>query len=317
MRLDKFDLNLLVALHALLEERNVTRAAERLNLSQPAMSAALRRLREAFNDDILVAHGKKMVPTSHAQALAPQVAEAMVRMQSLVSSSTVFDSATSDRMFRIAASDYITTVLIVPLLAALEIEAPFLRIEISAPSNESMSMLAHGAIDFMVTPEQFLSQDHPKLLLFEEQHVVVGWNENPVFNTPLSDESYHSCGHIAVQISNRLSFAESLQRKMGDRRRIEVVASSFTMVPWMLPGTHRLTLMHERLAKVMQARLPLGVAPPPFTIPPMREMVQFHEARAGDGGLQWMLKRLLEQAALDPLQRTELDGSADPRRSEV
>ena len=296
MRLDNFDLNLLVALHALLEECNVTRAAERLHLSQPAMSAALRRLRLAFNDDILVAHGKTMVPTSHAQSLAPIVAQALVSMQSLVSSSTVFDPKTSQRRFRIATSDYISTVLIAPMLASLQTAAPSVRLEIAAVAADSLSMLERGMIDFMLTPEQFLSPSHPKQLLFEERHVVVGWRDNPVFSKPLTENAYYSCGHVAVEIAGRPSFAEERLKAGGDRRRIELVASSFTMVPWTLPGTGRLAIMHERLAQVMLPILPLAVAPLPFAMAPMREMIQFHNARTSDGGLQWMLHRIKQQA---------------------
>ena len=303
MRLDNFDLNLLVALHALLEECNVTRAAERLHLSQPAMSAALRRLRLAFNDDILVAHGKTMVPTSHAQSLAPIVAQALVSMQSLVSSSTVFDPQTSQRRFQIATSDYISTVLIAPLLASLERDAPSVRLEITAVNVDSAPMLERGMIDFMLTPEQFLSPDHPRQLLFEERHVVVGWKDNPVLSRPLTEEAYYSCGHVAVEIAGRPSFAEERLRSGGDRRRIELVASSFTIVPWMLPGTRRLAIMHERLAQVMLPILPLAVAPLPFAMAPMREMIQFHNARTSDGGLQWMLQRIKRQAGADSDQK--------------
>ena len=298
MRLDNFDLNLLVALHALLEECNVTRAAERLNLSQPAMSAALRRLRLAFNDDILVAHGKTMVPTSHAQSLAPIVAQALVSMQSLVSSSTVFDPITSQRRFRIATSDYLSTVLIAPMLASLQTDAPSVRLEITAVNADSLSMLERGMVDFMLTPEQFLSPSHPKQLLFEERHVVVGWKDNPVFSKPMTEVAYYSCGHVAVEIAGRPSFAEERLRSGGDRRRIELVASSFTMVPWMLPGTGRLAIMHERLAQVMLPLLPLAVAPLPFAMAPMREMIQFHSARTSDGGLQWMLERIARRAGV-------------------
>ena len=298
MRLDNFDLNLLVALHALLEECNVTRAAERLHLSQPAMSAALRRLRLAFNDDILVAHGKTMVPTSHAQSLAPIVAQALVSMQSLVSSSTVFDPKTSQRLFRIATSDYLSTVLIAPMLASLQTDAPSVRLEITAVNADSLSMLERGMVDFMLTPEQFLSPSHPKQLLFEERHVVVGWKDNPVFSGPMTENAYYSCGHVAVEIAGRPSFAEERLKAGGDRRRIELVASSFTMVPWMLPGTGRLAIMHERLANVMLPILPLAVARLPFAMAPMREMIQFHSARTSDGGLQWMLERIARRAGV-------------------
>src|SRR5688572_30072281 len=119
MRLDNFDLNLLVAFDALLEERNVTWAARRLNVTQSAMSASLKRLRDSLGDPILVQHGKAMVPTPHALALAPEVARAIATLRSLISAGTAFDPTKSDRCFKIAASDYVTTVLLVPLLRSL------------------------------------------------------------------------------------------------------------------------------------------------------------------------------------------------------
>ena len=158
-------------------------------------------------------------------------------------------------------------------------------------------------IDFMLTPEQFLSPSHPKQLLFEERHVVVGWRDNPVFSKPLTENAYYSCGHVAVEIAGRPSFAEERLKAGGDRRRIELVASSFTMVPWMLPGTDRLAIMHERLAQVMLPILPLAVAPLPFVMAPMREMIQFHSARTSDGGLQWMLQRIKRQAEAESDQK--------------
>ena len=109
MRLDNFDLNLLVAFQALLEERNVTRAARRLHVTQSAMSASLKRLREALGDPILLQHGKAMIPTPHALALAPEVTAAMGVLRRLIQPSTGFDPATSTRTFRIAT--LLTTVL--------------------------------------------------------------------------------------------------------------------------------------------------------------------------------------------------------------
>jgi DNA-binding transcriptional LysR family regulator len=298
MRLQQFDLNLLVAFHALLEEHSVTRAAERLNMSQPAMSAALRRLRESFNDEILIPHGKKMVPTSHAQGLAPLVTQALINMQALLSSSMVFDPATSQRVFRIAASDYITVVLIAPVIADLETTTPGVRVEVVPTSSESITSLERGTLDFILTPERFLAPNHPKHLLFEERHVVVGWNQNPIFNKPLTEEVFNAAGHIAVEISGQLAFVEGLLKERGDHRRIEVVASSFTIVPFMLPGTHRIALMHERLAKVMLDKFPLAIAPVPFELPSMSEMIQYHGARSHDGGLNWLLGKLLARAAM-------------------
>ena len=174
MRLEGFDLNLLLAFDVLLQERSVTRAARRLNVTQSAMSASLKRLRDALGDPILLQHGKTMVPTPHALALAPNVAESIATLRRLIQPSSGFDPATSSRVFRIAASDYIATVALAPLLQELEREAPALKLEISLTDESTSERLAKGEYDLVLTPEDFIEPGHPAKLLFEERHVVVG-----------------------------------------------------------------------------------------------------------------------------------------------
>lgn len=301
MRFKRFDLNLLLALNVLLKEQSVSRAARQLNLSQPAMSAALKRIREYFNDPILVAYGKKMLPTAHAQGLAPVVARLLTDIDALLSASTAFDPATSQRTFRVCASDYVTTVFLAPLLADLAKQAPGVRIEISAPAGEALEKLEQGETDLLLVPESFTSKDHPSRLLLEERHVVVGWKNNPIFRQPLTPEVFFAAPHIAVTLSHELTFAEEQLRTLGPRR-IEIIAPSFLAVPWMLPHTHRLAVMHERLARVMVKKLPLALAPLPFPFPLMREMAQYHTTREADGGVQWLLNCMLEHA---PVVREE------------
>lgn len=296
MRFKRLDLNLLVILDALLRERSVTRAARELNLSQPAMSAALARLREYFNDDILVAQGKRMVPTAHAQNLLPMVARALGDIEALILAAAVFDPATSQRCFRLCASDYVTVVLLQPLIAELEKSAPGISIEISPPSADALLQLERGEIDFLLTPEQFAAREHPRELLFEEQHVVVGCKKNPVFRKPLTEERFFAHGQVIMALGHTQSFAEREMGELNRRRRIEVSCDSFLVVPWMLPNTRRLAVMHERLARLMVKQLPLVIAPLPFALPAMREIVQYHAARTTDGGIQWLLQGILRHA---------------------
>lgn len=297
MRLDNFDLNLLIAFDVLLEERNVTRAAARLNLTQSAMSASLKRLRDAFQDEILVQHGKKMIPTHQAMELAPRVAAALVQLRSLISARMSFDPATSQRRFRIEASDYITTVLVVPLLEILQREAPGIRLELSLPDQGSAERMANGYLDLLLTPEEYLEGEHPKDLLFEERHVVVGWSGNPLMQRRITEREFLESGYVAVRISSRDTFIESALREQGIHRRIEVTAPSFIQAPWLLPGTKRLALMHERLARIVAPNLSLAIAEPPIKLPVMREMMQYHAARTGDAALGWLRDKLLALAS--------------------
>jgi LysR family transcriptional regulator, nod-box dependent transcriptional activator len=297
MRFKRLDLNLLVVLHALLRERSVSKAAQHLNLSQPAVSSALSRLREYFNDDILVVHGKKMVPTAHAQSIEPMVVKALTDIEALISTSTIFDPATSLRTFRISASDYMTIVLLQPLVTELEKSAPGLRIEISPPTPSARTRLESGEIDFLLVPEECMASEHPSEILFEERQVVVGWKKNPVFRAPLTEDVFFGQGQVIVLLSHSPSFAEQEMGELGRRRHVEILCPSFMSVPWMLVNSNRLAVMHERLARIIVEKLPLAVAPLPFPFPVMKAVVQYHAARERDGGLQWMLGRILERAA--------------------
>jgi LysR family transcriptional regulator, nod-box dependent transcriptional activator len=292
MRLDAFDLNLLVAFEALIEERNVTRAARRLHVTQSAMSASLKRLRDSFGDPILAQHGKAMVPTPYALALAPEVSASLAALRRLTRPSRAFDPGTASRVFRIAASDYITTVLLAPLVAAIEREAPYIRLEIVLPDESTPERLAKGEFDLVLTPEEFLDPGHPADLLFEEAHVIVGCERNPLLRAPMTSEAFAAAGHVAVRIDGRNTFIENELSRLGLGRRIEVYAPSFIQAPWLLPGTRRIALMHERLAGLMAPVLGLRTVPPPFEVPVMREMMQFHVTRDADDGLKWLRTRL-------------------------
>jgi len=154
--LQGLDLNLLVALDVLIEERSVSRAAERLHMSQPAMSAALGRLRDYFDDPILAAHGKRMIPSAHALLLRPMLRERLTSLDGLISVSTAFDPARSQRHFRIGLSDHLATVMFNPLLAGLQREAPGVTLEVIAPFDGQVALLDRGEIDVLVTPEEYV-----------------------------------------------------------------------------------------------------------------------------------------------------------------
>ncbi len=290
MRLKGLDLNLLVALDALLETRSVSAAARRLNLSQPAMSAALARLRDYFDDGILVSSGRRMHPTAYAEALAPQLKACLRELDAMLSSSAVFDPAKTQRTFSIVATDYITAAVLAPLAERLAQRAPGLRIDILAPHDDSAEQLNQGKVDLLITPDVYVHPDHPAELLFEERQVVAGWAENPLFRRPLTVEDVFAAGHVAVSFGQQrtASFADQRLALMGKARKIEVTAASFMAVPWLLRGTRRLALMHERLAKAMAEVFPIAYAPLPFDFPIMREMVQHHRTRGQDDGLTWL-----------------------------
>lgn len=300
MRFKGLDLNLLVAFNVVMETRSVSRAAEQLHLSQPAMSAALGRLRDYFGDDLLVLHGKRMFPTPYAESLVHGVQETLRSIDALITSSTSFDPATSQRVFRLIASDYITAAVIAPLSRRLAQIAPGIRLEAVLPSDGSADLIAQGAFDLLITPEEFINPSQPAELLFEERHVVIGWSGNPVFGRPMTEDDLMQAGHVGVLMGNQRTpaFADSTMQQSGRFRQMDVTASSFTVVPWLVIETNRMALMHERLALCMARMFPLAIAPIPFDFPVMREMMQFNHARSTDEGLKWLRAELRRDSAI-------------------
>lgn len=300
MRFRGLDLNLLVAFEALLEERNVSRAAERMNLSQPAMSAALARLRSYFGDAILVPHGKRMHATAFAEGLLPQVRECLQGLESLVATSPGFNPADSQRTFRIVTSDYITAAVLVPLVTRLAATAPQVQLDFLTTTDQSAQQLDEGKVDLLITPDIYCAPGHPTELLFEEQHVVVGWKKNPVFRRGLTEADFLAAGHVVVRMGNSRTpaFADRQLELLGRKRRVEITAGSFTIVPWLLQGTQRLALMHERLVRIMARQVPIAHAPLPFRFPAMPEMMQYHRGRVPDEGLAWLRGQIAAAAAV-------------------
>ena len=294
MRFKGLDLNLLGALDVLLECRSVSRAAEALNLSQPAVSAALGRLRVFFKDDLLTTHGKRMYLTPYAETLQPQVRDCLRGVERMISSSTVFDPAKSQRTFRLIASDFVIVAAAVPLIARLAEIAPDIRLEMVLPNEQSVDQVLQGKADLLVTPEDFASPELATELLFEEKHVVAGWSANPLFKRAMTEEDLLNAGHVGVAMGNsRLSvFSDKHFALLGKERRVEVTTASFATVPWLLKDTLRVAVMHERLVQAMMDHFPIAYAPLPFDMPPMRQMMQFHRTRTNDVGLRWLRSQL-------------------------
>lgn len=300
MRFKRLDLNLLVALDVLLETRSVSQSATRMNLSQPAMSSALARLRKYFGDDLLVADGKRLYPTAYAELLLPGVRDCLGRLDALVSSPSTFEPTTSQRRFSIICSDYIAASLLAPLSFRLAAEAPNIVLDILAVTDDSAALLDQGKADILITLDDYVHPDHPAELLFEERQVVAGWRENPLFSRPLTEADVLACGHVTVAVGRgrTTSFADRALAIMGKSRRIEITTGSFLAVPWLISGTQRLAFMHERLARVVSKTFPIAFAPVPFEFPIMRELAQHHRARDSDTGLQWLRRQLTEVSAI-------------------
>lgn len=298
MRFHHLDLNLLVVLDTLLTEQNITRAAERLNVSQSAASGLLARLREYFDDELLVQVGRKMLPTPVAQGLAEPVRRVLLDIQSTIVNKPEFDPLTCKRHFKLIATDFVTTVMLGPLAQHLQQRAPHITLDIQHASDRYNQMLTQGEVDFVIMPDQYLSDLHAKELLFENDYQCVVWSHNTRVGDELSLEQYLSLGHIAVNFGSARepSFSEKILQGYGQARRVELTTSSFNTVPHLLVGTERVAVIPRSLATLYGKFLSLRALTPPFELPLLREFTLWNKVLDSDPAHRWM-RHLLQEVA--------------------
>ena len=280
MRLNRLDLNLLVALDALLTERSITRAAERIHLSQPATSGALSRLREYFGDELLVRVGSQMKPTPLGESLANPVHNILMQIQSTVERGVEFEAEESDRSFRFLMSDYTSTVLMPPLIRKLSRLAPGVQIEVLMATDNPAEQLEKGHVDFLLMPEFVKSPSHPTLPVYEDEFVCLMCADNPLTEQTLTRERFLELGHVAVLFGNNRSKSQD-QNLLLENYGIE-------------PGTPRIATLYRRLAETWCQFLPLKILPLPVELPSIRWILQWHQYRDLDPGIQWMRKIIRE-----------------------
>ncbi|MHC2332209.1 LysR family transcriptional regulator [Bradyrhizobium sp. USDA 4454] len=297
MRFKGLDLNLLVALDALMTERSLTAAARKINLSQPAMSAAVARLRSYFSDELFAMRGRTLVLTPRAEALAAPVREALMHIQHSIIAREAFDPGRSKRRFRICLSDFITVVFFRHVVERVAREAPNVRFELVTLTGEHDELLRRGEVDFVILPEQFMSGTHPRAALFEESLVCIGCHTNSHLLRRLTFDRYMSMGHVAVKLGGTTFVEDSLLLDLGLNRRIDILVQSFSMIPPLLAGTGRIGTIPLRLAKHFQRTAPLRIATLPQPFPTFTEAVQWPVLSNSDPECIWLREILLQEAA--------------------
>lgn len=297
MRFNKLDLNLLVALDALLTECSITKAAERLNLSPSATSNALARLRDYFEDELLVQVGRRMEPTPRAQGLLDAVRDVLLRVESTVAIQPAFDPTTSDRVFRIFVSDYTQMVFVPHVLALASEQRCMARFDFLPQVANPGRSLERVEADLLIIPRSFLSTDHPDEVLYTEEFVCVVWRDSQLARGELTFERYLAASHVVMQPQGNLgdSFETWFVKRYGVNRRVAVTSYGFSTLPAMVVGTEYVATVHARLARQLQGAWPIELRTPPIPITAMEQGVQWHKYRTQDPGLVW-LRDLLKKA---------------------
>jgi len=302
MNISKIDLNLLVYLDVLLRERNVTRAAEELGISQPAMSNSLRRLRSLFDDPVLVRTSDGMTPTDRALELQPLVRDVLAAAELAVLPKTVFDPSESERIFRIMASDYTEATLLPKLLQRLSVEAPSVRLDIMTPSDVSFHDVERGKVDLVINRFDTLPQSFHQIHLWDDSFSCVLRADNPVIKY-WNLESYLAAKHVWVSKTGmgvgvgmstddvqRLGWVDEALAKMDAKRVITLFTRHYQAALLLAEHNDLVVTIPTLAANSIQKNPQVAVLQPPFEIPRMRLKMVWSPLLQHDPGHGWMRK---------------------------
>ena len=306
MNLTQIDLNLLVYLDTLLRERNVTRAAKKLGMSQPALSSGLKRLRELFADPLLIRTSEGMVPTERAAELEPQIREILAHIEKAVEPNAEFDPMTSERVFRIMASDYAEMTIMPSLLSYLRHNAPGVILDILTPSDVSFRDVDLGKVDMVINRFDSMPLSFHQGTVWKDDFSCVLLADNPVADDFTLD-NYLAAKHIWVSKTgmgvgvginpantDKLGWVDQALAKIGKKRNIRVFTRHYnTAVHLALQDDLIATLPSLALTSIASPKA-FKILAPPFEIPPMELNIAWSPLLQHNAGHRWM-RRLIMQ----------------------
>lgn len=292
MDMRQSDLGLLLALDALLAERNVTRAARRLNISQPAMSAQLARLRDLFSDPLLVASGRQMVPTALAVSLQGELHLKLLELTQLVRERQPFDPSSTSRIFRIIAPDYLHTVVSVPLIREASRVTSNVQI-VLLPFERSLAwrMLENLEADLLLMWRQLTPEEARATPLFREQLCFVQRKNHPRGKKNPTVEELCQFPHaiIAPDAGSLWGVVDDELQKLGRARHVVASLPSFMAVPALVASTDLVAAIPRKLAETTSERL--NVFDLPLENMDFEILMSWHPRMHGDPGHEWLRKR--------------------------
>ena len=297
MHFRKLDLNLLVALDALIRHQSVSMAADELHLSQSAMSNSLARLRDYFQDDLLIKVGRKMELSSHARQLEQPVRDILVSIDASLLLKPEFDPTTSEREFRICVSDYTLYTLIPHVLEVAADQNSRVKLNLQSQVSDPKKELDRGEADLLIMPELFCSDDHPSEFLHEDRYGCLVWKGSKLATEQLNLDNFLAAQHMCMQPPNSNPSFETLSYKnAGIERNVAVRSFSFACMPALLQGSELVaTLQGKLIRKVIAQGFDLISFPTPVELPPLKESMQWHKHRDSDPGMKW-LRSVVKQA---------------------
>jgi DNA-binding transcriptional LysR family regulator len=287
--LRRIDLNLLVTLEALLTERNVTRAAQRVHLSQPSVSVQLRKLRQIFADPLLVASSRGMLPTTRAVELLQPLRVALDEMRHVLEPREAFNPARSKMTWQIAAADYAEYAVLMPMLAHLRKVAPGIRIAVREASHATMiKQLESGRLDAGLLAMDAAPDRLHHQVLFKERYVLVARKAHPALKRKLTLDTFCELDYVMVSPEGGgfRGVVEPLLESRGRERRVSLSVPHFLLVPEVVRRTDMVALLPSRLIK--EDTRHLQVLTPPLQVPGFSMAIIWHERTHSDPAHSWL-----------------------------
>jgi DNA-binding transcriptional LysR family regulator len=311
------DLNLLVALDALLQQVGVTRAAQQLGLSQPALSASLARLRRHFDDELLTRVGNQYRLTPMALQLKELTRVALAGVERVFAAQPTFDPASSTREFTLLVSDYAVVVLGDTVADLLAVEAPNTRLRLT-PHSPAMVERAEQTLlggQLMLMPHGFV-YDLSHIDLYRDEWVCIVTADNPVITSGLTVEHLETLPWVATYHGQTASTPAALQMRMlGIEPHIQVVTENFLTVPTLVAGSDRIAVLQRRLVDLLPLNSGIRALPCPFEAGPLVEAAWWHPVYDNDPEHQYLrdvVARAAEQAVGPGLRLEGIDGADTP-----
>jgi DNA-binding transcriptional LysR family regulator len=299
MDLRSFDLNLLVVLHTLIAERSVSNTAKKLHLSQPATSAALKRLRLALGDQILVREGLHMVLTPRAEALFAPLEAILGEIERTLISPERFNPAHVDRTMRLATNDYGAFILVPPLMQRLQSIAPRLNIEVWELGRDALAALKDGKIDLAIADAWSLKDCQCHEVLFTESFTCLARQDHPRIQGVLSRDRYLAEDHILVSPRGRV--VGNVDAALADLglpdRRVRLTLPHVLAVPAAVAATDGIVTMATRIAQRLAVDYHLQVLPPPIALASFPVAMAWRSVVTNDPAIQWLRGELMSIGA--------------------
>ncbi|MBV4533734.1 LysR family transcriptional regulator [Pseudomonas sp. SWRI107] len=292
MNLSKVDLNLFIVFDAIYTEANLTRAGQIVGITQPAVSNALSRLRETFNDPLFVRTAQGMVPTPMAQNIIGPVRNALALLRTSVQESRIFNPQQANKTFRISMTDLTEAVILPPLFQRLRRLAPTLVIEsFPCKRRETTKELAAGRLDFAVDAPLNTDPQVRHVRLMQDRYVCAMRPGHPLADSKLTLDSYLGMTHIHISSRrNGLGYVDLALGKMGVQRRVALRSQHYLMASQVLQQTDMVMTVPERFARRHQLRH----QPLPVEVPALETHLYWHESTDQDPANRWMREQIIE-----------------------